>query len=718
MLSLFATTAKGLEELVAAELDALGASDVRLTRAGVAFTGDLTLAYRCCLWSRLASRILIVLAEVTIADVDELHAAALAIPWEEHLTADGSLVVDFSGAGVGITHTQFGAQRIKDAVVDRFLARGRARPSVDHVRPDLRIHAHLRGERLTIAIDLAGESLHRRGYRGLGAEAPLKETLAAALLVRAGWPALAAAGAPLLDPMCGSGTLLIEAAWIAGDRAPGLMRPDFGFHGWRGHVPRIWASLLVEARERAAAGRSKIPLLLGSDRDLEVVRVARANLDRADLRGLVTITVRDLAELAPPPEIQGRRGLVITNPPYGERLGRDVDLPALHQTLGERLLAGFEGWEAAVLVADPALGKAMGLRARRYYNVFNGAIACRLLLFTVDPEATITPPSARPVRRSEGLEAVVNRVRKNQRALAPWLRKEAIECYRVYDADIPEYAVALDVYGTERDGVYAVLQEYAPPAEIEPAVAAQRLREAEIAAAEALSIAPDRIFVKVRRKQRRGDQYQRSGHAGEEHVVREGPARLLVNLGDYLDTGLYLDHRPVRAWIRELARGQDVLNLFAYTAAASVHAALGGAATTTSVDLSPRTLEWASRNFALNGLDRGRNRLHAGDVREFLHGDRRRYGLIYVDPPTFSNSKRAADFDVQAAHVALLHDAASRLVPGGVLIFSTHHRRFRLDEAGLAPLEIEDRSAATIPRDFARSPKIHRCWRLRWPARG
>ncbi|MEZ4384351.1 MAG: bifunctional 23S rRNA (guanine(2069)-N(7))-methyltransferase RlmK/23S rRNA (guanine(2445)-N(2))-methyltransferase RlmL [Nannocystaceae bacterium] len=713
MFDLFATAAPGLEELVADELRDLGGAAIRLTKAGVYFQGDLALAYRCCLWSRLASRILLRIDEAEIASADELYAAVRALPWEEHLDVDGCFVVDFVGGGAGIDNSHFGALRVKDAIVDRFVARAGRRPDVDRDRPDLRIHAHLRRGRLTLSIDLAGESLHRRGYRAAGARAPLKESLAAAILLRAGWPEVAAAGGSLVDPTCGSGTLLIEGAWIAGDRAPGLSRPRFGFHGWRRHQPELWAPLVAEARARWEAGRGRVPAIRGFDRDPAVIRDAQANLERADLRGVVEVAVGDVRELTRP-GAAASPGLVVANPPYGERLGADEDLPGLYAALGERLVAEFDGWRAAILTSEPDLGRATQLRAKRSYKLRNGALDVRLYLFELSAESVRQPPTPRP--RSDGAAAFANRLRKNARTIGAWAKREGITCYRLYDADIPEFAVALDLYACE-DGARAVLQEYAPPATIEPRVAERRVREAHEVAAEHLGVELDRVAVKVRRRQKRYDQYVKQAASGEQHVVREGDARFYVNLVDYLDTGLYLDHRPVRAMIAEEAAGREVLNLFCYTATASVHAALGGAKTTTSVDLSRRYLQWAERNLDLNRLDRQRHRLIGGDVRDFLASDRRRYGLIYVDPPTFSNSKRARDFDVQREHVELIRAAAERLYAGGLLIFSTHHRRFRIDAPALAPLEVEDISQATIPRDFERSAKIHRCYRIRWPSR-
>ena len=712
-LALFATAARGLEDLLVAELHALGAAEVKATRAGVAFAGDLALAYRACLWSRLASRVLLRLAVLPVDDEAALYAGVRALPWEDHLDVDGSLAVDFVGGDASIHHTHFGALRVKDAIVDRFTDRVGRRPRVDRDDPDLRVHVHLRAGEAAIAIDLAGESLHRRGYRARGAEAPVKESLAAAILIRAGWPALAAEGAALVDPMCGSGTLLIEGAHIAGDRAPGLGRAGFGLQRWRQHDPAIWAALVDEARARWREGRARLaagPGAYGWDQDAEVVRLAAANVDRADLRGICRIARRELAELAPPPGLS-RPGLVVTNPPYGERLGRDVDLPGLYRRLGERLRAGFVGWRAAVFTGDAELGKTMGLRARRRYALWNGALPCALLCFDVDEASVVrTDAPARPPRSASG-EALLNRLRKDLRTIGAWAEREGITCYRLYDADIPEYAVAIDLYRAE-DGLFVQLQEYAPPAEIDPERAAIRLREAAAAASAVLGVPRERVAVKVRRRQGRFDQYTKLAARGELHEVREGPCRLLVNLTDYLDTGLFLDHRATRTMVGELARGRRFLNLFCYTATATVHAARGGATATTSVDLSPTYLEWARENLALNGLGPPRHRTVQADCRDFLAEERGSYGLIFVDPPTFSNSKRTRDLDLQAEHAALLRGCARILDEDGIILFSTHNRRFRLDEAALGPLRAEEVTARTIPRDFARSPRIHRCWRL------
>lgn len=718
-LTFFATAPQGLTELLAEELRALGAESTRLQPTGVYFRGPLALGYRACLWSRIAGRVLLEIASGPAADADALYATGRAIAWEEHVAPTGTIAVDFTGTNATLVHTGFAAQRVKDAIVDRLQARFGARPRVEPRRPEVRVHAHLRRpsgqgredsgrghEEVVLAIDLAGEGLHRRGYREDGAEAPLKENLAAGILLRAGWPAIAAAGGPLVDPMCGSGTLLIEAAMMAEDRAPGLLRGYFGLLGWRGHEPARWAELLAEARARAAAGAGRGPRIVGFDAAPAAVRAAQANAARAGVK--VEVAVRGVdALVAPETGAQAGdapKGLVVTNPPYGERLAAGVELSHLYATLGERLRTGFGGWRAAVLAPDLGLAKALGLQASRRHALLNGPIEVLLLKIEVPVDASPRPP--RP--RSEGALALINRLKKNHKQLAGWAARAELEAYRVYDADIPEYAVAVDLY---RD--WAVVQEYAAPPEIDEGRAAVRLREALAAVPEALGVPPGQVICKRRERAKGGGQYGRRAELGQMIEVREGRARFLVNLTDYLDTGLFLDHRETRARLAELARGRRVLNLFAYTATASVAAGLGGALSTTSVDMSKIYCAWARRNLDLNGLRAPNHAVIEAECGAFMAEELRRYGLIFLDPPTFSNSKRMRGvLDVQRDHVALIRGALRLLERGGILIFSTNFRRFRLDAEALADLKIEDRTAATIPRDFARSPKIHRCFQI------
>ena len=715
----FATCPKGLEYLLRDELIALGV-DAREALAGVRFEGDMERAYRACLESRLASRILMLLAEFEVADADALYAGVYAIDWSQHIASDATLAIDATGSSGSIKHSGFAAQKVKDAIADQCRARDGTRPTIQPDRPDVRLNLRLHKGRATLSLDLSGEPLHRRGWRGEQGEAPLKENLACAMLLRGGWPELYERGGALVDPMCGSGTLLIEAAWLVAGVAPALQRDYFGFLGWRGHDQTLWQTLRDAAQERALEGLRGLRMcFFGSDSDPRMIAIATHNLQSAGVAGFVMLDKHSAEHLQAPAGFT--TGLVITNPPYGERMGDLATLPALYKALGERLRAGFAGWRAAVLTSEPELERALGLRPDKQYVLFNGAIECRLDVCEIrvptaaNDSATLSP----------GAEMVANRIRKNLRNLRKELASAGITCFRAYDADLPEYAAAIDVYrGWPEDSAdigndavaqtWLHVQEYAPPPSVDVNAAKTRWRDVLHAARAATDIPRERLVIKTRTRGKGGSKYGRFDARDDFLVVEEGGLRFRVNLYDRLDTGLFLDHRIVRARVRELARGKDVLNLFAYTGAASVYAAAGGARSTNSVDLSQGYLEWASRNLVLNGFEGREHMLARADAMAFLNETPARYGLIYVDPPTFSNSKRAGDFDVQRDHVVLLEGCARRLRDDGAIVFSNNFRRFKLDVEALSrTFSIEDISRASIPHDFARRPQIHGCWILR-----
>lgn len=735
--SFFATCPKGIEGLLADELTGLGAAGARETVAGVHFEGELELAYRACLWSRLANRILLVLATFPAADAAAVYAGTRETDWSRHMAPDDTLAIDFTGTSPTISNSHFGAQKTKDAIADQFREATGRRPSVDTDRPSLRVNARLWRDTLTLSLDLSGDSLHRRGYRAAQGAAPLKENLAAAVLVRAGWPDIARQGGPLLDPLCGSGTFLVEGGMIAADIAPGLLRRHFGFMGWRGHSPGLWQDLQAEAEERRRMGLARtLPDLRGYDADPRAVLSARTHIERAGLDAVVSVSVRELARLARPTHAGPQPGLLVANPPYGERQGDAATLAHLYRHLGRRLREQFAGWQAAVFTGNPELGKNMGLRARKQYSFFNGALPCKLLMFTVEPEWFVDapPPSADRPRTpaaipapapspaagqpaagpatadapGAGAEMLANRLRKNLRILGKWARREGNDCYRIYDADMKEYAFAIDRYGD-----WLHVQEYAPPPTVDPASAERRLREALAVIPAVLGVPADHLALKQRRRQRGLSQYEKQGEQGRFVEVREDDCRFLVNLTDYLDTGLFLDHRPLRRMIRGLAANKRFLNLFCYTAAATVNAAAGGARNTTSIDMSRTYLNWARRNLALNGLSESLHRLVQADCRTWLAETEGQYDLILMDPPTFSNSKRMAGvLDAQRDHPGLIRLAMRHLAPGGRLYFSSNNRHFKLDEAALSDLALRNITPRTIDRDFARDPRIHTCWEI------
>jgi 23S rRNA (guanine2445-N2)-methyltransferase / 23S rRNA (guanine2069-N7)-methyltransferase len=706
VLKLFATCPKGLEYLLRDELAALGATDAREALAGVHFSGTLDVAYRACLWSRLASRILMPLAEFDAPDGEALYDGVAGVDFAAHLAPGGSFAIDAVGATRGISHSHYAVQRVKDALVDQFRQRVGARPDVDTERPDVRLNLLLRRERGTLSLDLSGAPLHQRGWRRGHGMASLKENLAAALLLRAQWPAVHAGGGALVDPLCGSGTLLIEAAWMAADVAPGWKRDYYGVIGWLGHDAATWQRLRDDVDERAQRGLSALaPKFFGFDDDARALEDAKHNAQQAGVAGFLHLARRPLAHLQRPQGCDAN-GLVITNPPYGQRIGDRDDLQPLYRQLGDKLRDEFSGWRASVITSDADLGHAIGLRAVKRYAVYNGALECQLLNFDLGEREAEAPREPKPL--SAGAQMLKNRIEKNRRHLRKRVEREGVHCYRLYDADLPEYAAAIDVYGD-----HLHIQEYQAPASIDAETARQRWREIVRVAGEILEVPRERIALKQRYRGKGGEKYGRMAQRGEFLTVQEGGLQFLVNLWDYLDTGLFLDHRPLRARVRELARGKRFLNLFCYTGAVSVYAAAGGAASTTSVDLSTTYLEWASRNLALNGFTGARHRLVQADAIAFLEQDDAQYDLIYVDPPTFSNSKRAEDFDVQRDHVRLLTRCAEHLAPGGIILFSNNFRRFQLDATALAGLTIREISASTIPFDFERNTRIHRAWELR-----
>ena len=705
MRDFFASCPKGLEYLLVDELEALGASDVHEALAGVHFRGELEAGYRACLWSRLASRVLMPLAQFDADDGDALYAGARAIDWSAHLDAAATFAVDAVGSTRGITHSQYAALRVKDAIVDQFRAASGQRPDVDTQNPALRVNLALRKGKAILGINLGGAPLHQRGYRQGQGLAPLKENLAAAMLLRAGWPQVHARGGGVVDPMCGSGTLLIEAALMAADVAPGLRREQWGFSRWRGHDAALWKMLHDEAQARAVRGLQALPAgFFGFDQDPAVINEAKRNAQLAQLSGFIHFGRQSLEHLHRPHELD-QPGLVICNPPYGERMGADADVVALYRLLGAKLKSEFPGWQASVITSDEGLGRALGLHAQKRYRLFNGALECVLLNFDLTPRAAAEHA---PKPLSEGAQMLKNRIEKNFRHLRKRAQREGIECWRVYDADLPEYAAAIDIYAA-----HLHVQEYQAPPSVDENLARTRLRETVRVAGEVLGVARADIAVKTRRRGKGGEKYGRLDERGEFLEVHEGGLRFLVNLTDYLDTGLFLDHRPLRARVRELARGKRFLNLFCYTGSVSVYAAAGGASETVSVDLSQTYLDWAVRNLALNGFDSPQHKLVWADAPAYLETHSAMFDLIFVDPPTFSNSKRAEDFDVQRDHARLLNLCGDRLLPEGLIVFSNNFRRFKLDDALAARFDIRDISAATIPFDFERNPRIHRAWELR-----
>ena len=735
-LQFFATTPKALEGILTDELRTLGITEFKATTAGVAFSGDLEMAYRVCLWSRVANRVLLVLNSFEVRSQDDLYRAVQEINWFEHFGAEDTFAVSFSSKNsTVINNSHFGALKVKDAIVDQMRAKFGVRPSINTERPNLRINVHLNGEKAELSLDLSGESLHRRGYRDVSIEAPMKENLAAAMLLRCDWAKSAAEGKSLLDPMCGSGTLLLEGAMIAADVAPALGRDYFGFLGWKKHDAECWQNLRRDAEWRKIVGMKKLPMIVGFDKNKNTVNTALAHVANAGFQGKIHIERRDIQDAKPPESWQ--KGLVVCNPPYGERLGDEAETAILYEQFGQTLKTNFVGWQAALIISNPELGFRLGIRSHKPITLFNGALECRLLRLSIEEKAFFVPKERTVEQRIEHVMEVAtqinelvevedktpvepapmfaNRLQKNLKKLSKWAKQNNVFAYRVYDADLPEYAVAVDIYHCD-DKTWVNVQEYESPKSVNQHKADVRLAGLLAEIPSVLNVPKAQVLLKIRRKQRNTDQYEKQAESGVFHEINEGGCRLLVNFDDYLDTGIFLDHRPIRLQIQKEAKGKRFLNLFAYTGSATVHAAVGGATITTTVDMSNTYLQWAKNNLALNSTQ-GRHEFIQADCVEWLEKEAknasRQYDLIFLDPPTFSNSKRMENvFDVQLDYIQLIQNSAKLLTKDGVLYFSTNFRKFKFDASVFESLSITDITAQTIPEDFARDMKIHYCWKI------
>lgn len=729
MSSFFITCAQGLAPYVIDELAALGIESTS-DATGVRFEGGLKEAYQALLWTRCGSRVLLQLKEGNMKDLDDLHLQLSGFPWSTHMSDNHTFVIQVTTKRAQHIHTQYAAQRVKDAIVDYFDMTTGGRPSVDKDDPNLRFYVHIQDTSYTLYLDLSGEPLHKRGFRTEQGAAPIKENLAAALLYRSKWPEKAKEHQDFIDPLCGAGTILIEAALMARDIAPGLYRPMFGFENWRLHDAHLWSECIKFAKHRAEIGKDQYQgKLYGVERNARMIGITKANADRAGVLKNMSFS-HQMFQHFKKPENLGEKGLIVTNPPYGERLGEKEELKPTYMELGD-WLRPYIGFEAGIITSEVELGKQMGLRARKVNKFYNGALECVYLQFAIEEQYFVDRKAAdnRQEKRnfeelmSEGGEDFFNRLTKNKKKWEKWAKQNDVMCYRTYDSDLPEFNVAIDRYDQS-----LVIYEFKAPKSIDADKAAKRLEKIQAIVPLVFSeIDAKNIHFKLRERQKGTNQYEKEEERGEFFPVEETGAKLWVNLVNYLDTGLFLDHRNVRKMIKEKARGTNFLNLFAYTGSASVLAAIGGAKAVTTVDMSKTYLKWAENNFALNGLSGKQYEFIQKDVLEWLKTmalhvselplmQKRdaRYDLIFMDPPSFSNSKRMADvLDIQRDHVRLIEDAMEILAKDGLLIFSTNLRNFKMDPLITENFDVKDVSRETLPLDFARDPKIRQCFMIK-----
>lgn len=705
------------------ELKALGYAP-QITRPGrIEFAGDLSAVCRANLWLRSADRILIELAKFAATDFDALYDTTRDVPWEEWCAPDAAILVRGRSRKSQLSSVPACQRTVKKAIVERLLARHKV-ASLPETGAPVPVEVALLDDEATLSIDTSGDGLAKRGYRTLTGPAQIRETLAAALVQLSFWKP----ERPFLDPFCGTGTIAIEAATIGRQMAPGRLR-RFAAEAW----PSVAAEPWQQAREEAADRQQPtIPeRLVATDLDAESLKLARYHAEQAGVADDIHFQQREFADLSS----QRQYGCTIMNPPYGLRLGEDREVEQLYRTLPE-VLRRLPTWSHYILSARGDLEKLVGQRADRRRKLFNAQIECTYFQFygpkpprgnelkrtdaesaplasspesTAKPQAVTTPAfGGLRTEAKRQAEEFSNRLRKLARHLRRWPTKRGITCYRLYERDIPEIPLVVDRYD---DALH--IAEFERPHDRTAAEHADWLDFMVRTAAKTLEVSRELVFVKHRERQRGTSQYERVDERQAVRIVEEGGLKFQVNLSDYLDTGLFLDHRQTRAMVRDLADGTNFLNLFAYTGSFTVYAAAGGATKTTSVDLSATYQDWTAENMRLNGFAGSQHRFVREDAGTYLSslGDER-FDLAVIDPPTFSNSKRLdEDWDIQRDHATLLQKVIEHMTPGGVIFFSTNSRRFKLDEAALTGVTTREISKQTVPEDF-RNKRIHRCWRM------
>ena len=699
-----ATCAMGIEELLQKEIIAYGGLDPTPFSGAVTFKGNLESSYRMLIWSRFASRILLHIAD--IEDTKNIYDAARNIPWRDYFSSESTFAIQAASSGTTEENSHFLSLRIKDAIVDYFRDTVGKRPDVSTQLPDFPIHLHIGKTKTSLRIDMSGRSLHRRGYRDFLGDAPLKETLAAAILSMSGWPPEDKSMA-FIDPMCGSGTLVIEAAFMYGNIAPGILRDYFGVKGWLGHDHKLWSELTEEAESiRDKSLSEKWPDIIGYDASRKAVGNAIAALEKTGLKRKVHFERKDIGSFIPPPT---DKGFIVMNPPYGERLGNKDILPHLYDAIGNIINRKCPDWHIGIFSSSHELMEKADFIIKKKYALYNGPLKCTLFAGRCKSDALYyDPPLLKSSVSFKGNSDFENRLKKNLKNLRGMVLKEEISCYRLYNRDLPDYNMVVDIYGKDIH-----IQEYEAPAEINPEIAVSRRMHAVEAIQNLFDINKNNIFLKLRKRQKgKNSQYQKFDKPGTFKIINEGQCRFLVNLSEYIDTGIFFDHRLIRKYIREQSEGRRFLNLFSYTATATVYAASGKAKKTVSVDSSQTYLRWAEMNLNLNGFSTEANSLILDDCIKWLKKSTDMFEIIFLDPPTFSNSQKTGiTFSVQKDHPELINLAMGRLTMDGILIFSNNFKKFRLEESIIKNFEVKDISRKFIPSDCKRN--IFHCWEIK-----
>lgn len=722
-LELFARCASGFESVLASELKELRMRRVRPLKGGVAFFGSYADAYRACLWSRVATRIQLVLARIAAKDAQALYSQTRALPWDQHVRRGATIAVDAHGVNDSLRNTKFTALKVKDAMCDALRDAWGVRPNVDAKNPDFEVNVALHAQKATLYLNLSGPSLHRRGYRedGVQTGAPLKETLAAGMLMAAGWPQMAKEGGVLVDPMCGSGTLAIEGALMATNRAPGLVRERWGFEGWASHNEDLWSQVMLDALGQVDDAPDV--LVLAGDIDPSALAVARENAQRAGVAPLMRIFEDDAAKLGR--HLRGARfagtsGLLATNPPYGERLLSKQDMPRINKTLAQAARALSVGWKMALITPNTSIDTALGRMPHQVLECFNGPIRTFMRIYAIREEScqecevvSLAGVQSRVPIAEKNSEQFAARLRKSGKELLRWARKADVSCLRVYDADLPDYALSVDLYlGAYEDANRraAVVREHRRPGSVDAQRANRRLADACALVCAVLDVPQDGLVCFP---------WHEEANVRASICVCEAGHQFVPELGAPYQSGLPLWQRGVREMVEREAAGRRFANLFDSSCAATVCAAVGGARTTVTLNAFAHDARWIEQAMAQNGFGGKRHRFVRADARTWIEDQVRsgtQFDLVLCVPPSWLPAQDDAhgEWELGRDGNTLVSLAAKLLAPGGKLVLAYMDKGLGLDVAELERqgLVVTDVCQKTLPYDFARSANEYRCYEI------
>ena len=767
MIDFLAVCGFGLESLLCRELQQLGYDATSDSAGHVRFSGDESAIARCNTWLRTADRVLILLGESRCTDFDELFSLVSTCGWERWIGPEDAFTVTAHSVRSQLSSVPAIQRTVKKSVAQR-LMQAHSVSQLPEQGVNYAINLGLVGDLAKLTIDTTGISLHRRGYLTRYPRGALKETLAAGLVKLSFWER----NRPLLDPFCGTGTILIEAAMIGCNIAPGRNR-NFASESWPQVPQAIWDEVRRDADQQQLEDLEI--RLIGMDVDAYALKQARAAAEWMGVEQSIHFQPASFDRAAS----KRKYGCVVTNLPTSTSQNRSSkhQSPADRPSPGDRpsnsafksnagqqrtsqdamiraipeVLRKFPTWSHFILSDHPQFEKLIGRAANKKRKLYNDRNQCFFYQYagpkppTIEDEFDVqndvdhnaaNQSAADEVKQTaekqkyprpsaasqlpaafgeltpkchEQAELFARRLVKRAKHLRRWPSRQGISCFRLYERDIPEIPLVVDRY---EDHLH--ITEYERPHDRDPALHASWLDLMARTASKTLEVPPEKVFFKRRGRQQGDLQYQQVDAQKYEIEVSEGGLKFLVNLSDYVDTGLFLDHRITRSMVRDEVRGKRFLNLFAYTGAFTVYAADAPAISTVTVDWSNQYLQWAQRNLELNGFLGDQHQFVRADAATFVAGlpEKTLFDLAVIDPPTFSNSKRTEDiWDVQAGYAKLLNDVLRRMDTGGIIYFSNNYRRFKFDADQIEASEKHEISNQTVPPDF-RNRRIHRCWRI------